>query len=340
MTRDNARYDGDMLIVASRARKLKQATRFKRLSPPQDAIPQAFRVTERILAILTALAAHRFLSTDQIARLDGGSPRVLGHLMRLLYRHGFVDRPAAQAAYLSSFLHEGNVSLVYNITRKGMRLLGDNGLPVDARLDWTTKNSGNTALFLAHALQVSEAILAFRLAMPADQSLRLIDHNELLPSFAEATRESEFPYRLVVTIQQDLKPLTLRVIPDRLFCVRGQGEDRWNFALEIDRGTESLTPRSKKLSTKSTFRKKIVGYYQAWKQRKHTEAWNFQSFRCLTITTSDTRIDHMLDVQRDVTNDTATGLFLYSTRERLDQHGILGPAWRTSKDDGLSLVRT
>ena len=167
MNRDDAGYDKDMLIVASRPRKLKQPTRFARLSPPQDKIPRPFRVTPRVLAILAALSTDRFLSTDQIARLDGGSPRVVAQLMRLLHRHGFVDRPPAQAAYLSSFLHEGNVPLVYTITRKGMRLLADNGVPVDPRLDWTTKNSGNTALFLAHQLQVSETMLAFRLAMPA-----------------------------------------------------------------------------------------------------------------------------------------------------------------------------
>ena len=340
MTPNDARYDGDMLIVASRPRRLKTATRFARLTPPHDKVPQPFRVTNRILAILAALASHRFLSTDQIARLDGGSARVVAHLMRLLHRHGFVDRPPGQAAYLSSFMHGGNVSLVHSITRKGMRLLADHGSPLDPRLDWTTKNSGNTALFLAHALQVSETVLAFRLAMPADQSLRLIDHNELLPSFPVVTRESEFPYRLVVTVQQDRTPFTFRVVPDRLFCIRAQESNRWNFALEIDRGTESLTPRSKKLSAKSTFAKKIAGYFHAWKHRKHTEAWNFQSFRCLTITTSDTRIDHMLDVQRAVTNDYAAGLFLYSTRERLHEHGVLGPAWRTTKEDGIPLVRT
>ena len=340
MTRDDARYDGDMLIVASRPRKIKQATRFARLTPPQDKIPDPFRVTERVLAILSALASHRFLSTDQIARLDGGSARVVAHLMRLLHRHGFVDRPPAQAAYLSSFLHEGNVSLVHSITRKGMRLLADNGMPADPRLDWTTKNTGNTALFLAHALEVSETMLAFRLAMPADQSLRLIDHNELLPSFADAARNSEFPYRLVVTVQEDRKPFTFRVIPDRLFSITGGNAQRWNFALEIDRGTESLTPRSTKFSAKSTFRKKIAGYFHAWQHSKHTEMWNFQSFRCLTITTSESRIDHMLDVQRQVTNDYATGLFLYSTRERIEEHGVLGPAWRSSKEDGITLVRT
>jgi hypothetical protein len=131
---------------------------------------------------------------------------------------------------------------------------------------------------LAHALQVSETMLAFRLAMPTDKSLILTDHNELLSSFPDATRESEFPYRLVVTIHQNNMPFTIRVIPDRLFSIRRGEKDRWNFALEEDRGTENLTHRSKKLSGKTTFAKKCTGYYHAWKQRKHVEAWNFQNF--------------------------------------------------------------
>jgi hypothetical protein len=339
MTDADACDNKEMLVVASAPRKLKQTTRFARLTPPQDTIPRPFRFTPRILSILSWLATDRFLSTKQLARLDGGSPRALAEIMRLLHRHGLVDRPPAQAAYLSSFLHKGNLPLVHTITRKGMRLLAENGAPVDPRLDWTAKNSGNTALFLAHALEVSETMLAFRFAMPSDQSLRLIDHNELLPSFSDAARDNDFPYRLVVTIQHDRKPFTFRVVPDRLFSIAAAAQ-RWNFALEIDRGTETLTPRSRKLSAKSTFAKKVAGYFHAWTHGVHTTTWNFQSFRCLTITTSETRIENMLDVQREVTHDHAAGLFLYSTPQRLADHGVLGPAWRSSKEDNITLVRT
>jgi len=342
MSNDDARYHCDMLLVASRPLKpRKQPSRFKRLAIPEDQVPQSFRVTERVLAILVALAAHRFLSTDQIARLDGGSAAYVRHLLRLLHRHGLVDRPAGQAAYLSSFLHQGNVSLVYSITRKGMRLLAEHRAPVDPRLDWTTKNTGTgSALFLAHALQVSELMLALRLAMPADNSLRLIDHNDLLPSFPDATRARKFPYSLVVSIQQDLKPMTLTVIPDRLCAIRGA--DGWGcyLALEIDRGTESLSARSKKITAKATWRRKVAGYYAAFRQAKFAETWGFQGLRVLTITTSDARIDHMLALQRDITNDTAAGLFLYSTWQRIAEHGVLGPACRSSSDDHISLVRT
>jgi hypothetical protein len=342
MTEEHPRYHKDMLITATRPLAIrKKPSRFERLNIPQEEVPPSFRVTDRIRAILFALAEHRFLSTDLITRLDGGSPAYVRHLMRLLHRHGLVERPVGQAAYLSTFYHEGNVSLVYAITRKGMKLLAQLGAPVDARLNWTTKNTGSTALFLAHQLQVSQLACDFRLAMPTDKSLAFYDHNEMLAGFPEATQLHDFPYRLAVTaIVHDRKPpITLTVVPDRICAIKFKSVGKHlNFCIEVDRGTESLSTRSKKITAKATWRKKITGYYHAWKQNKFRETWNFESTRVLTITTSEVRIDHMLACQDDVTGGQAPGLFLYTTRERIKQHGILGSVWRSSKQDSISLV--
>jgi hypothetical protein len=66
--------------------------------------------------------------------------------------------------------------------------------------------------------------------------------------------------------------------------------------------------------------------------------WGFKSFRILTVTTSDTRIDNMIATQREVAASCPPGLFLYSTPERLARHGALGSAWVTSKCDNVSLL--
>ena len=58
MTEDRSRYHDDMLIEAARpVKSRKQPSRFKRLAVPADIVPQSFRVTERVLALL---AADRF----------------------------------------------------------------------------------------------------------------------------------------------------------------------------------------------------------------------------------------------------------------------------------------
>ena len=46
----------------------------------------------------------------------------------------------------------------------------------------------------------------------------------------------------------------------------------------------------------------------------------------------------MIDAQRQVTNDTARGLFLYTTPQRLADEGAFGRVWMSSETDGVSLL--
>ena len=93
-----------------------------------------------------------------------------------------------------------------------------------------------------------------------------------------------------------------------------------------------------RLVGKSSFRRKLLGYFHAWQQKRHSDVWAFKSFRVLTVTTSEKRIQNMITTQREVATSCPPGLFLYSTPERLAQHGALGPAWVTSKADNVSLL--
>jgi hypothetical protein len=114
------------------------------------------------------------------------------------------------------------------------------------------------------------------------------------------------------------------VVPDRLFSVAYPDNLRHNFALELDRATADL--RSKTLVGKSSFRRKLIGYFHAWRAHRHTETWGFQSFRVLTITPSAWRLENMLALLRDVTDGAASGLFLFTTSERFASEGTLR-AW-------------
>jgi hypothetical protein len=46
----------------------------------------------------------------------------------------------------------------------------------------------------------------------------------------------------------------------------------------------------------------------------------------------------MIKAQREVTGDSASGFFLYTTRERLAANAPFGPVWISSKADGISLL--
>ena len=305
----------------------------KRLSRP-SAVPP-FRLIPRDIAIISHVSRYRFLTSAQIAELDGGSHAQVLRRLRNLWAAGFLDRPKHQHAILANWTDEGNKPLAYALGRLGAKILKEHGIGANDKLDWTQKNSRVGALHLAHGLETATALIQF--TGDADAiGMTLMDHHELLPTMPEKTRQLRNPFciRVTVSVPGSARPVLIGVVPDRLFSL-ASGEERRNFALELDRGEMSVNAKSLK---KSSYRRKLLGYFHAWKQKRHTEVWGFQSFRLLTITTSEKRIDPMLAVQREITRDTAAGLFLYSTPERLNAHGPLGHAWRSSEADGISLL--
>src|SRR5208337_1684652 len=70
--------------------------RFRRVETPPP-----FQLTARDLAILHAVARYRFLSSTLIVSLVGGSPQQILRRLRLLFHHGYIDRPTSQVAQLA-----------------------------------------------------------------------------------------------------------------------------------------------------------------------------------------------------------------------------------------------
>ena len=336
MTDDNTRYDSPMTMLAmapTLTNSLVSEQTLKRFRRPETPLPT--RITESDLLLLSALAQFRYLTTHQLARRAGRSEDATAKRLRRLFASGFVDRPIHQHAQLAALL---NPPLVYSLTRKGARELTANGRSLDYRLDWTFRDATNT--FLAHTLEVADVMLAFHFAARQAGAPRLVDHHELLPLMPAPTRELRDPFKLSVHIRHDFKPLTLSVVPDRCFSLVYPAENfRHNFCLELDRGQMSVGTKSTKLTGKSSIRKKLIAYFHAHQQKKHTDVWGMQGFRVLTITASETRINHMLEAQREVTNDRAPQLFMYSTPHRITEHGVFGPAWITAQADGVSIIK-
>jgi hypothetical protein len=312
----------------------------KRLTRPSDP-PKPFRITPRVLTMLAFVAQFRFLTSEQIARLDGGSHQKVLRLLQLLFYHGLLDRPLNQHAQLAAFFDEGNRPLAYALSRKGARLLAECGYPLSRDRQWTSQNRAATVPFLAHTIETAEVMLQFAFACRGAAAPQLVDHHALLPFMPATTQNLRDPFRLRVTHRtRDLKEVSINIVPDRLFALDDVAKRlRWHFALELDRGTMSNGTAATRLSGKSSYRRKLIGYYEAFKQGRHKAQWGFASFRVLTVTTSEKRIQHMLAVQREITSGKLSGLFLYTTPQRLAEHGVFGPAWSSSEGDGITLLR-
>lgn len=305
----------------------------KRLVRPQN--PRPFRITDRDTEILRAVARWRFLTSEQIVRylvmLDGAASHQ--HVLRrlnALFAYGYLDRPVQQSVQLTAAF-----PLVYALGRRGAKLLAELGEATNADVQWTLKNARATAVFIMHTLETAEAMLRFEVAA-RERGLRLIDHDALRPLLPAETQALDDPFRLRVTTRIEGRPVTLNAVPDRLCSLVLPDNRRTNLAIEIDRSTMVLAAR--KLTGKSSFARKVHSYHAAWLQRRHREQWGFASFRVLTIAPSETRIRGMLTVQRRITQDRLGALFLYSTPQRLQTHGPLGPAWLSAEGDDQCLI--
>jgi hypothetical protein len=282
-----------------------------------------FRITDRDIAILEAIARFRLLSPPLLLRIVGGSERGVRNRLRLLTVHKYIVRLAAKITE----------PLAYGLANKGARLLANRGIKINPRLDWTAGNHRKD-YFRTHTLAVADTMLRFQHAAN-EIAISLVDHHDLLTHMPDLTKTIPRPFSLPVTIQHRHEPLTITIISDRLFALQYPNA-RHNFALEQDLGTMDIW--ANRLVGKSSIRRKHLAYFHGREQRSFEGRWGFKSFRVLIVTTSDARIDSMLRTQQHFVPNCPPGFFLYSTPHRLHQHGAFGPAWVTVKRDNVSLL--
>ena len=133
-----------MEAVAERPR----TRRFKRRDDPG-----VFQLTQRDLAILAHVARHRFLSSQHVALLDGGSEQNVLRCLRVLFDHGYLDRPHTQLAHVPVL---GNRPLVYGLGRRGAHALAAHGTLLPAGTDWSERNKRAGAKFIEHTLAIAD----------------------------------------------------------------------------------------------------------------------------------------------------------------------------------------
>src|SRR5438309_2169714 len=122
--------------------------RFKRASN----IP-AIEITARDRDAIQHVARNRFLRSSQLCALLPTSSQQILRRLKLLYHHGFLERPRAQLAY---YHRGGSRCIVYGLANKGAALLKqefDDGLTA---VNWNEKNRSVCGTLLEHALVVSD----------------------------------------------------------------------------------------------------------------------------------------------------------------------------------------
>ncbi|MDR3457497.1 MAG: replication-relaxation family protein [Verrucomicrobiae bacterium] len=277
------------------------------------------QLTERDRNIIRLVHRHRFLSSRQIIALIGDSSLQVLRRLKLLYHHGFLERPRAQLAYYS---FSGTRPMVYGLSNKsGMMLkpeLGDSAL-------WSEKNREVGGMFLEHTLLVSDVMVSLELSCRKRGGVRLLYEDELgLPG-----GEKSLQWR--VKVNDGVK---LGVVPDRVFALEytdqsGQVQ-RAYFFLEADRGT---MPVVRKGLAQTSFYRKLLAYEATWTNKVHQRHLGILRFRVLTVTTNAMRVTSLLAACSQLKR--GHGLFLFADQSVLEKDPF-DSVWRNGKTGALS----
>ena len=274
------------------------------------------RLTERDNNIIRLIHRHRFLRSHQIIALIGGSAQNLSRRLQWLFHYGYLERPRAQLQY---YERSGSQTIAYGLGNKSGSLLQLH-LP-----SWGEKNRAVGRMYLAHALLVSDVMVALELAC-RQRGIRLLHEDELnLPV--------EAPLHWRVKIRDGTK---LGVIPDRVFALEYKDHNgqvqRVYYFLEADRGT---MPVVREKLAQSSFYRKLLAYEATWANKVHQRHLGIHRFRVLTVTTSSARVKSLLDACSRLQR--GHGLFLFADESVLHRD-LLSAVWQCGKDGSLTAL--
>jgi hypothetical protein len=280
------------------------------------------QLTERDCEIIRRVERFRFVRSSHLCSLIPGSQQQLLRRLKLLYHHGFLERPRAQIDY---YHRGGSRHIVYGLGNKSASLLKQElGVTFHER-DWSEKNRSVGRVFLEHALLVSDVMVMIELACRQTE-IRLLTRREL--AVRDKTTGERRPFRWQVNVSKNLK---LGVIPDYVFALdfkdKGGAGKRTCFFLEADRST---MPVIRKNLSQTSFYRKLRAYEATWSQGLYRSQFGFDRVRVLTVTTSPERIKSLLNACGQVKR--GQGLFLFADRTVLEKPGhIFRPMWQTGK---------
>jgi DNA-binding Lrp family transcriptional regulator len=294
------------MIIASRRRP-----RFRRASEPP-----AFRLTNDDIEIVGLLVRHRFLRSNHIAALVGRSLDAVNGRLNGLFHHGYIDRPRAQLDYYPT---SGSAPIAYALADRGARLLKRGGITF-ANLEWSRKNREAVRPFIEHQLEIMDFYVALQTAMRARKDTHLVHGDEMI---ATLPNRSFAPLTLRVELRDRGAVHEIGVVPDLVFAIRLASGARYNFVVEIDRGT---MPILRSDIRQTSFARKMRAYLAA---RMHEHDFGWRTFRVLTVTTDVRRMGTMMDALRrlHVARSAGAQRFYFATRADLRAVDPLTHRW-------------
>ena len=273
--------------------------------------PPPFQLQERDRRIIEAVFKHRFLTVAHLHALLGGSEANLSRRCRLLWQHGYLERPKALRPL--KILTE---QLVYGLGKKGARELDGPALPI-GRLDWSDRPGKPVGLpYVDHQLAVGTFMVALQVACS-------VTGNKLHWSGPFHQRD----FRIEPPGGEPIQP-------DAFFILeRADGKQAAHF-LEIERSAKS----------EERLRQKYEGYYCYWRSGRSEQQFGFKHFRVLFVATGGASVAVLrrssLRLPGSPTTSCKSLLFTsLSSLTLTNSQAVLGPTFRHADgDETVALV--
>lgn len=258
----------------------------------------------RDIAFLRDVSEFRFLNTEQLLALHGGSRRNVMERLSRLYHLGYLDRPEVQKAAPLASAH-----MVYSLDRKGANALTENAQEREGILR-RVREVRHTSPIIAHAMMISQFRVCLMLALkrrPDVKLTRWTQGNDLKLALSARGRKPE-------------------LIPDAFFTL-DDGNGAVNFFFEADRATETTERFVRKLKV-----------YWSWKDdERMMDVLGITRFRVLTVAHSEGRAQSLCAAAKNADPQKRGSLMYLFASESLYGVGnpdpILEAAWKTPKDD-------
>jgi len=303
--------------------------RFRRASEPP-----AFRVTDDDVVIVRQLARYRFLRSTHIAALVGRSLDRTNNRLSRLFHSGYVDRPQAQLDYYPT---AGSAPMVYALANRGARLLIDRYGIEFANVDWSRKNHKAGRSFIEHQLEIVDFQVSLERATRDRGDIRLMHADEIIAGIPDQPRAPRNPFALRAKLTHKGTIREIGVIPDFVFGLKSDDGSKHSFMVEIDRGT---MPVVRSNFEQTSFERKMRAYLTAHAAKQHEQRFGWKTFRVLTVTTDEYRMQSMIDALRriHVPHSPGASLFLFTTRLHLHTHSPMADTWRDGTGRAVQLI--
>jgi hypothetical protein len=265
-------------------------------------------ITKRDLRILELVQNYRFLNTEQIQALIGGSARNGQERLSRLFQHAYLDRPLHQL----ELRNDGYRFMIYALAPKGARFIASalgHLAPISRNLGENNRTAKR--FHLAHTLMVSQFRECLSLACSGDANVKLAAWRVPVKSLARI-RIGRF---------------RAAIIPDASFSLERSDGQQAHFFLEADRGT----------MTNDRFLRKLKAYWSLSRMKGVPDIPD--AFRVLTITNSRRRTESLrITAKAADTKRKGSRKFLFATQDAYDlkhPEALLEHIWRTPADPEL-----